>query len=154
MGEVLFYHLTSTPLSRSLPDLLERSLQRGWRAVVRAADPQRLAQVDDLLWQYDEASFLPHGTADLGHAETQPIYLTCGAENPGGATVLMLVAGARAAPAEAAGFDRICVMFDGNAPEALDAARQDWVAVRDAGLTGKYWAQVEGKWTEKASTDG
>ncbi|MEM9228797.1 MAG: DNA polymerase III subunit chi [Pseudomonadota bacterium] len=152
MGEVLFYHLTATPLSRSLPELLTRTLHRGWRAVVRAADPPRLAMVDDMLWTFDQASFLPHGTAALGSAEAQPVYLTCGTENPARANVLMLVEGARFSMSDAQDFERICMMFDGHAADAVQAARADWVSVRDAGLTGRYWAQVDGKWTEKATT--
>ena len=35
MTEVLFYHLEQQPLERVLPSLLERTLERGWRAVVQ-----------------------------------------------------------------------------------------------------------------------
>ena len=154
MGEVLFYHLTSTGLDQCLPDLLSRALHRNWRVVVRAGTSAALSTIDDMLWRYDDASFLPHGTAEMGHAELQPVYLTTSDDNPAGATILMLVEGARVDPGEASAFDRICVLFDGHAPEALAAARADWVAVRDADLSGKYWAQQDGKWVEKASTDG
>lgn len=152
MGEVLFYHLTTSPLERSLPELLARSLDRDWRVVIRAGSEQRLAWIDEMLWTYDDQSFLPHGTAAMGHAEHQPIYLTTGTENPTAASVLMLVAGARVIPEEVPGWDRVCLMFDGDNQEELAAARSDWVTVRDAGLPGKYWAQEGGKWTQKAAT--
>ena len=35
MTEVLFYHLEQRPLESVLPDLLQRSLERGWRAIVQ-----------------------------------------------------------------------------------------------------------------------
>jgi len=152
MAEVLFYHLTASPLERSLPELLGRSLDRGWRVVVRAGSEPRLSWIDEMLWTHDEQSFLPHGTAAMGHAELQPIYLTTGPENPAGATVLMLAGGARVDPAESKTWDRVCLLFDGGDEAELSAARQDWLAVRDAGLTGKYWAQEGGRWIEKAST--
>lgn len=152
MAEVLFYHLSTTPLERNLPEMLERSLQRGWKVVVRAGNAARLGSVDQMLWTYDDASFLPHGTSDMGHAEHQPVYLTTGTENPNGATVLMLVEGARVNPEEAAQFDRVCLIFNGNESDSLQAARADWVAVRDAGLAGKYWAQDGSRWVEKATT--
>ena len=38
MGEIRFYHLTERPLERVLPVMLERSLERGWRVVVRGTD--------------------------------------------------------------------------------------------------------------------
>ena len=146
-GEVLFYHLTATPLGHSLAELLSRSLARGWRVVVRAGNAARLSALDDLLWTGDDAGFLPHGTAEMGHADRQPIYLTTGAENPAGARVLMLVEGARVDPAEAPAWDRVCLIFDGRDADALQAARADWVSVREAGQEGGHWA-------EKASTSG
>ena len=150
MAEVLFYQLTASPLEASLPELLERSLARGWRVVLRCGSEAGMAGLDELLWTYAEASFLPHGTARAGHAELQPVYLTLGDENPNGANVLMLVDGARAAPAEMAGFERACLLFDGNDERAVEAARADWRAVRAAGLPARYWAQERGRWVEKA----
>ena len=35
MTEVWFYHLQRRPLEQVLPNLLERSLEKGWRAVVQ-----------------------------------------------------------------------------------------------------------------------
>lgn len=154
MAEVLFYHLTQTPLERSLPELLLRSLERGWKVVVRAGNAARLNAIDEMLWTFDDASFLPHGQAGMGHSHFQPVYLTTGRENPADARVLMLVEGARVDCGEASGYDRICLIFNGNEDEHLAAARADWVAVRDAGLTGKYWAQDGGGWKQKAATGG
>ena len=46
MSEVLFYHLTATPLERTLPELLEKALGRGWRVVVRCGSHAGLAELD------------------------------------------------------------------------------------------------------------
>ena len=150
MAEVLFYQLTASPLEASLPEMLERSLARGWRVVLRCGSPEGMAMLDGLLWSYRDDSFLAHGTAQAGHAALQPIYLTLGEENPNAANVLMLVDGARAAPAEMAGFERTCLLFDGHDARALEAARADWQAVRAAALPAKYWAQEQGRWVQKA----
>ena len=74
--EVYFYHLERRTLEDVLPTLLERSLERGWRAAVQAASEERVEALDTLLWTYREESFLPHGTARDGRASAQPIYLT------------------------------------------------------------------------------
>ena len=61
MTEVLFYHLERQPLDRVLPSLLEKTLERGWKAVVRCGSEQRLEALDLALWTYRDDSFLPHG---------------------------------------------------------------------------------------------
>ncbi|TPE52966.1 DNA polymerase III subunit chi [Amaricoccus solimangrovi] len=152
MAEALFYHLTHSSLEQSLPDLLEKTLARGWRALVRCGSEAGLAALDERLWTWRDDAFLPHGTARSPHAALQPVYLTLGAENPNRADVLMLVDGARAGAAEIAGFTRACLIFDGADPAAVEAARRDWRAVREAGIPAKYWAQEKGRWTQKATT--
>src|SRR5438270_2078119 len=98
MTEIWFYHLQRRSLDDVLPGLLERALQRGWRAVVQGASEERIAALDEHLWTYSDASFLPHGSAREGDPQTQPIFLTTGPENPNGAAVRLLIEGTRAAP--------------------------------------------------------
>ena len=85
MTEVLFYHLEHQPLERVLPSLVEKTLERGWRAVVQAGSEERVEALDMLLWTYREESFLPHGTRRDGNPAAQPVYLTTGEDNPNGA---------------------------------------------------------------------
>jgi DNA polymerase-3 subunit chi len=150
MAEVLFYHLTAAPLEQALPELLEKALARDWRVLVRCGSEAGVAMLDRALWSWKDDAFLPHGTGADAHAERQPIYLTPGDENPNRAHVLMLVDGARLHPPEAAGYARVCLLFDGGDPPALGAAREDWLKVRAAALAARYWAQERGRWVEKA----
>ncbi len=149
MAEVFFYHLTTSPLERTLPDLLERTLARGWTAVLRVGSEATLAGFDRLLWTFRQDAFLPHGTPASPHPERQPVYLTAGPEVPNGARLLMLVEGAGAEPSEMASFDRTCLLFDGTDPDALARARGDWRAVTEAGLAAVYWAQEDGRWIDR-----
>ena len=48
MTDVLFYHLERTTLEKVLPGLLEKSLERGWRAVVQATTEERIEALDSL----------------------------------------------------------------------------------------------------------
>ena len=129
--DVYFYHLEHQTLERVLPSLLEKTLARGWRAVVQAGSEDRLAAIDMALWTYADDSFLAHGTARTGHASLQPIYLTLGSENPNGAGVRFLVDGAEAQ--EFAGAERFVYVFDGHDAEALSSARGQWTAAKAAG---------------------
>ena len=150
MPEVLFYQLSGTTLEAALPDLLERSLDRGWRVLLRCGSEAGMAGLDTLLWTYRDDSFLPHGTVAAGNGALQPVCLTLRDENPNGANILMLVDGARASVAEMAGFERTCLLFDGRDDRAVETARADWRAVKAADLPAKYWVRDQGKWVQKA----
>jgi DNA polymerase-3 subunit chi len=149
MPEVLFYQLESRPLESALPDLLQRSLARGWRVVVQIGSDERLAALNAHLWIYDDASFLPHGAASDGNAAEQPIFLTTGDDNPNGAAVRFLVDGAETA--DFSGYERVVFLFDAADSEALTRAREAWKAARAAGADATYWRQDEnGRWTKQA----
>lgn len=150
MAEILFYHLTQTPLERTLPDLLEKSLARGWRVLVKGGDAARLEFLDNVLWSYRDDAFLPHGKTGCDRAEDQPIYLTDGDEQPNNPDLLMLVDGAVFPVEKMVEFQRVCLLFDGNDPDAVAAARVEWKATVAANLPAKYWAQDGGRWEQKA----
>ena len=97
--EIFFYHLERQTLADALPKLLERSLERGWRAAVQAASEERVEALNTLLWTYREDSFLPHGTMRDGQPAEHPIYLTVGEDNPNGAQIRFLVDGTMLADA-------------------------------------------------------
>jgi DNA polymerase-3 subunit chi len=148
--EVLFYHLQRQPLEAVLPALLEKSLERGWRAVVQVTSEERLAALDDHLWTYSDDGFLPHGTEPEPHAADQPVVIAVTEGNPNGASIRFLVDGA-ALPPDASAYQRMVILFDGNDSEALALARDQWRAVKDAGHDATYWQQdARGRWERKA----
>lgn len=148
-SDVMFYHLEYQPLEKVLPLLLEKTLERGWRAVVQSGSQERLEAIDALLWTYSEESFLPHGSARSGFAAEQPVYLTTGDEVPNGAGVRFVVDGAT--PASFSGMERIIFLFDGNDGDAVAAARVQWKAAKAAGCGLTYWQQSDnGRWEKKA----
>src|ERR671913_1792610 len=129
MAEVLFYHLQHQPLEAVLPTLLQKSLERGWRAVVQVTTEERLSALDDHLWTFSDESFLPHGTDREADATEQPVVLTLTDRNPNGAAVLFLVEGAPV-PEDVAAYQRLVLLFDGNDEDALAAARAQWKSVK------------------------
>ena len=149
MTEILFYHLQRQPLEAVLPILLRKSAERGWRALVRATSPERLAALDDHLWTFADDSFLPHGTDREPHPATQPILLTLQDGNPNAAAILFLVEGAPLPPDPGA-FERIAFLFDGADADALAGARSEWRAAKALGHPATYWQQDErGRWEKK-----
>jgi DNA polymerase-3 subunit chi len=148
--DVLFYHLQGQSLEKVLPTLLERALGRDWTVVVETSTSERMAALDDHLWTYRDDAFLPHVTETEPDAATNPIVLTTSPANPNNAQARFLVDGARF-PNMISGYERLVLIFDGEDPQALAAAREDWKAVKASGATASYWQQDEmGRWEKKA----
>ena len=151
MGAAYFYHLTRRPLEETLVMLLTKSLAAGWRVAVRGRDAGQLDWLDQKLWLIGDESFLPHGRAGGAHDALQPVLLTDGAA-ANSAQCLMSIGGAEIDPAEISGLERVCVLFDGNDPGAVQQARDQWKALTDNGVSAQYWSEESGRWEKKAET--
>jgi len=145
MAEALFYHLTAHTLERALPDLLERTLAKGWRAVVRCGTAERLEALDRHLWTYRDESFLPHASIGCTMPERQPVYMTTGDEIPNKADALFLVDAADTT--DFSGFERVVILFAGHDDAALTLARTQWKRAA-ATVKATYWQQDGGRWTK------
>ncbi|HEX3666751.1 MAG TPA: DNA polymerase III subunit chi [Rhizomicrobium sp.] len=153
MSEVLFYHLEKQSLDDVLPGLVERSLAKGWRVLIRTESGERAQAVDNLLWTCGEDNFLPHAQLGDGDAKGQPVLIAMEEGNLNGADVLFLVGGTvpRAWQGETADFARIVVLFDGRDAAALSDARMAWTTARQSGHEVTYWRQSgSGRWEKQA----
>lgn len=148
MAEIRFYHLTRKTLEQVLPDMLEKTLERGLKAVVMAGSPERVEALTQYLWTYRPEGFLPHGNAKDGHADRQPVWLTTDDERPNEASILFLTDGAQSA--RLSDYQRVCEMFDGNDEGAVASARQRWAGYKESGHELSYWQQNEKGWTQQA----
>ena len=149
MTEVLFYHLERQPLERVLPQLIGKTLDRGWRAVIQAGSEERVEALSAALWVTGEESFLPHGTARDGNADLQPVWITESDDNPNAANVRFLVDGARAGNVTV--FERVVFLFDGRDAEAVQNARDAWKDFLREGHTVTYWREdAQGRWQKQA----
>jgi DNA polymerase-3 subunit chi len=149
VAEVLFYHMTESTLEDTLPALLEKTLQRGWRAAVQTGTEERRDALDAQLWVFRDDSFLAHGTDRDLYPEDQPVLLTTGPENGNGASVRFIVDGARAPDVSA--YERAIFLFDGHDQEQIEAAREQWKSLKAAGHDVTYWQQTpERRWEKRA----
>ena len=150
MTEILFYHLKGQRLEQVLPPLLQKSLERGWRVVVQASTEERVEALDAHLWTWRDDAFLPHGTWREADAAAQPVLLTLDDENPNQATVRFLVEGAEL-PGDAAAYQRLVLLFDGDDPDAVAVARERWAKAKTDGFEVTYWqADENGRWQRQA----
>ncbi len=153
--EILFYHLTTHPLEQVLPALLQKTLERGWRALVRGGNPLRLKPLSEAIWSWRDDSFIPHGVRGQdGHETMQPVLLADAGleEAPNGADILFCVDGAKPREEDLPRFSRVCILFPQADAALLEQARELWRQLRerdDVALT--YWQQDErGRWQRKA----
>lgn len=152
MTETLFYHLERRGFDEALPPLVEKTLERGWRALIRVDSAERADDIDTRLWTFNDG-FLPHAQLGDGEAARQPVLITTEAGNPNEANVLFLVGGAPGpdwTSADAKAFTRIVLMFDGRDPSAVEGARSAWKAAKSAGYDVTYWKESPtGKWEKQ-----
>jgi DNA polymerase III subunit chi len=140
--ETLFYHLERRALEDVLPGLVEKSLERGWRAVVKTDSSERSDALDNLLWTYDDQSFLAHAQSGDGEAARQPVLITVEDENPNRAQILFCVGGAQ--PVDWKGLSslaRVVMLFDGRDSTMLGHARAAWKDAKEAGHDVTYWKE-------------
>jgi DNA polymerase-3 subunit chi len=152
MTETLFYHLERRALEDVLPGLVEKSLERGWRALIKTDSAERSDALDNLLWTYDDQSFLAHAQSGDGDGARQPVLISVEEENPNGARILFCVGGARPADwhdATLADLARIVLLFDGRDAGALDMARAAWKDAKSAGHEVTYWKETQAGKFEK-----
>ncbi len=148
MGEVYFYHLTRTPLAATLPVIVAKSLDKGWRVLLASSDAERLAVLDEMLWR---DGFIPHGISGGVADADQPVLLTVDgvSVNANKADILVLVDGVALDIALVSNFKRVCLLFNGDDAGALTQARADWKTLVAEGMTARYYAQEARGWVAK-----
>ena len=138
-----FRNLAGRPLELLVAHLAAEYLDMGTKVLIRAPTAERIKALDQALWTFDPASFLPHGTEEAGRAEGQPVLLTTGEGNPNGATALLLV-DHTVAP-EDPDWHSVDYIFERNDPTAREAARQQWRIWKEQGHEPVYWqAEAQG----------
>ena len=148
MTDYWFYHLEASTLEGVLPGLLEKTLEKGWRALVKLPEAA-LPQIDSLLWTFRDDAFLPHGREDEPQAELQPILLSATAETATGFDAVFLIDGAEVA--DMADAKRAMVMINGRSQEDVARERARWKRLSEADASLAYYQQDQrGRWEKKA----
>ncbi len=149
MTEISFYHLTTTPLERALPKILEKSLAAGLRSVVMVENDEQAELLNQICWTYDPNSFLPHGSANDPHPEKQPIYITANPEAPNRPNMLVVTDGSELELTDQA-IRKVIDLFDGQNPAAVEKARTRWKNYKASGHALTYFKQNEsGGWNKQ-----
>ena len=145
--EVSFYRLTTLPIIKAAPKLIEKIYYSGQKLVVRVQDEVMIKNIDDGLWAYSTKHFIPHGTFLDAHSNDQPVYLTTKIENPNQATIAIALGIVKLAELQTS---KKLYMFDGNNKEQLEFARNKWKLYKSQGIAVIYWQQtIDGTWEKQ-----
>lgn len=148
MTNVQFYHLTTTPLERALPKLLEKAVAGGFKTLLVAESEEYAERLNELLWTYDAGSFLPHGSTAEPNPELQPVLISASMEPVNGANLLMVTNGT--IPENKEQFGRIIDIFDGSNPQIVEKARARWTSYKQSNCEMAYMRQTDsGGWEKK-----
>ena len=147
-AEYWFYYLEASTLEGVLPGLLEKTLEKGWRALVKMPEAQ-LAELDNFLWTFRDDAFLPHGRHDEPQAELQPILLSATTDSAKGFDAVFLLGGTSIADID--GVSRTMVMINGRSQEDVTRERGRWKDLKASGASLAFYQQDErGRWEKKA----
>jgi DNA polymerase-3 subunit chi len=152
--DVAFYRAEgSTPgaVDAAVPPLAQSFLKEGQRVLIHCPTLERRDRLNTLLWSYDDVSFLPHGVAEDGHGEQQPVFLVTGDENPNRASVLFLLdLGTPNWPDVSAlgNFTHVIDLFRG-ADQQEQAARRRWRSLLDKKIEPTFFSQTSEGWSKK-----
>ena len=140
-----FYQLGGARPEAVIATIAAKVVEGDGRLLVVADDEGFLARLDRQLWDQDSGGFLPHAIAGGVDDSRQPVLLSTSEDAPNLARNLLIADGLwREA---ALSFDRAFFLFGEG---TLEDARLAWklLSGRD-GVERRYWAQDDGKWTEK-----
>lgn len=145
-SEISFYRLTTLPIIKAAPKLIEKIYYAKQRLVVIVEDQVMLAAIDNSLWTYSTKHFIAHATCNDPYPEDQPIYITDKLENPNNSTLIMVLGKVELDNFKA---DKYLYMFDGNDQTQLEFARNKWQKAKDSSNV-TYWQQSEnGAWEKQ-----
>jgi DNA polymerase-3 subunit chi len=151
VAKAAFYHMTMSSAESVLPKLMEKTLQKGKRALI-CCKKEQMKLLSAALWSSRQNSWLPHGSAgqDDDDAALCPIWLAGGIDdNPNQASFFFFLNSVRPDGLEQA--ERVFILFDGRDDEAVGAARGQWKTLKGAGHELSYWTEDNtGKWSETA----
>lgn len=148
LANINFYHLTTLPLGKALPRLLERVHKAGERVFLLTENEKQTQSLNSDMWTYTTKYFLPHGAASDPYPEEQPVFLSEVFNNKNQATILAFTCYAVPTHYD---FKKCLYMFDGNDADQTFFAREKWKEHKSNGHSLVYWQQTnKGSWEEGA----
>lgn len=153
--QVRFYHLTTMPVYRALPQILEKILQKEMRSYLFHPKEEVLKTLSRNIWHYKPESFITHGLEFESFADQQPILL--GTTQPEAKsknkaeTFITISAEALTEPYDYS-FAHWMHFFDGSKDEEVSKARGIWKVLKAQDSHKlSYFQQTDKGWETQQS---
>jgi DNA polymerase III subunit chi len=141
MTEAVIYKLTNNPWKKVFPKLLEGVVSKGNKVHVLCA-AEKIKEIDDVLWTYEQLAFLPHGTSEDSHVENQPIILSSKPQALNGAKILAITNDN--IPENYKEYDKILFVFDASQHQSIPNVVKQ---LEEYGIKKSYFIQnAQGAW--------
>ena len=106
--EIKLYVTTDSYFPRALVSLCSKVFKSGYKVAILCPS-DLVSEVDRLLWQTEQLSFIPHDTADSDTSSEQPILITDDIERVNNdATVLFSLFTGNEVIEKSSAFDKVC----------------------------------------------
>lgn len=118
--QAIVYQSASAAPNKVLSKLIETVWLRSNKILIYCEDQKRLAEFDNILWTYEQLSFLPHVLEDDELASKTPIVLASKQNNLNNANILVCLE--PKLPEFAFDFEKVIYMYDGLAEHEKEKA--------------------------------
>ena len=135
MSRVDFYVLSQEGADAQLRvacRLAEKAVEQGSRVYVQTASPSQAQRLDDMLWQFNDRSFLPHEITEGAEASHPRVMILIGAAPAPRNHRQLLINLSTALPAELDSYERIAEIVDVD-PEHKRLSRERYKSYRERG---------------------
>ena len=145
MTEIFFYKLKNISIDLFLISLIEKSISKNWNSLVLLDNTERMEEINDLLWTFNDTSFIPHGSQSDLSPDKQNVYLTCNEENLNNSNIIFSIDGIIIN--EPGNWNRCIYIFNEQNLKVTDELESYKRKVKDFGYTLKSFEQDNnGKW--------
>ena len=145
MTEIFFYKLKNTSIDLFLISLIEKSISKNWNSLVLLDNTERMEEINDLLWTFNDTSFIPHGSQSDLSPDKQNVYLTCNEENLNNSNIIFSIDGIIIN--EPDNWNRCIYIFNEQNLKVTDELESYKREIKDFGYTLKSFEQDNnGKW--------
>lgn len=142
--EFSFYALKNTTIEKTLPKLLEKIYNSGFKVHILCQDDEQLKTLDSTIWTFSSNAFVPHGSIfDAPHTyPDHPIFLSTSETIVNNATIFLSLK-----PVLVKDFNKVIYFFDLYKDNASEFEKI-YVSLKSEKPT--YWQQTEnGGWEKK-----